>query len=119
MEAFQLLSGDDSRIHVDDVYAKERGFERAIVYGGLMLAQLSYVLGQKIPGELGHSGRWQIDYRRPLYCGDKATLSLEVTHLSKAMGVMEGRFRITARGVAIATGKVQSFVPPDEIAEDG
>ncbi len=117
MSTFQALSNDYSRIHTDDEYARSRGFERAIVYGGLMLAQLSHVLGRKIPGTLGTSGRWHIDYRAPLYVGDKAVIRMEVTYVSKATGIVEGKFVINARGALIATGKVQSFVPTSEIAD--
>ena len=116
MTLFQKLSNDRSRIHVDDEYARSRGFERAIVYGGIMLAQLSHVLGSKIPGDLGTSGRWEIDYRAPLYVGEEALIRLEVTYTSKDLGVIEGKFSVKARGSRIATGKMQSFVPASEIA---
>jgi len=116
MAAFQALSNDYSRIHTDDEYAHSRGFKGAIVYGGIMMAHLSYVLGSKIPGSLGTSGRWQVDYRAPLYVGDSAVLRLEVTYVSKPMGVIQAKFTIRAREGLVATGTVQSFVPETEIA---
>jgi acyl dehydratase len=118
MKAFAALSSDQSSIHVDDAYARSRGFERAIVYGGLMLAQLSRVLGSKIPGDHGVSTSWTVHYRRPLYVGEPALLRLEVTHTSPATGVIEAKFAILRGDVVLASGSTQSIVPRSEIAAE-
>ena len=98
-----------------DAFARSRGFERAIVYGGLMLAQLSFVLGSRIPGDHGVSTRWTIDYRRALYVGEAAVLRLEVTDVSPATGIIETKFSIRASERLIATGKTQSLVPAEDL----
>lgn len=116
MAAFAALSGDRSAIHTDDDFARSRGYEGVIVYGGLMLAQLSGVLGGKLPGDAGVSARWNIDYRSPLYVGEPAVLRLEVTHVSPAVGLVEGRFTIQAGDRLIASGKTQSLVPPEQLS---
>jgi 3-hydroxybutyryl-CoA dehydratase len=116
MRTFSALSGDSSAVHVDDVFARSRGFEGAIVYGGLMLAQLSFVLGSRIPGDHGVSTRWSIDYRRALYVGQQAVLRLEITDISPATGIVETKFTISAGGRVIATGKTQSLVPLEDLA---
>jgi acyl dehydratase len=115
MRAFQALSGDRSRIHCDIAYARERGYKDVITYGGIMLAHLSHVLGVKIPGANGTSTKWTISYREPLYVGELASLHFEVTHVSKATGIIEGKYRIVTGTRTVATGTTQSLVPPDEI----
>ncbi|MGE5563991.1 MAG: MaoC/PaaZ C-terminal domain-containing protein [Bacillota bacterium] len=117
MEAFQKMSGDTSLIHTDREFARSRGFDDVIAYGGIMLAHLSHVLGMKIPGAGGTSLRWTIDYRRPLYVGAEADIDFEVTGVSAATGVIDGKFRIVSGGKTIATGSTQSMVPLDQIAE--
>lgn len=117
MEAFRDYTGDDSLVHTDEAFARSRGFERVIVYGGLMLAHLSSVLGCLLPGRYGTSLKWSINYRRPLYVGEEAELSCEVTHVAPSVGVLEMSFRIVAGERVIATGSTQSIVPLDELAE--
>lgn len=117
MEAFRALSNDRSRIHVDDAYARSRGNRGVIVYGGIMLAHLSHVLGAAVPGDHGVSTKWEITYRSPLYLDEPAILTLEVVNVSKAVGHVEGKFKIEACGRMIATGKTQSVVPSEEIAD--
>jgi len=116
MAAFATLSGDRSAIHTDAAFARGRGYEDVIVYGGLMLAQLSGLLGSVLPGDDAVSARWSIDYRKPLYLGEEAVLRLEVSHVSPAVGLVELRFSIQTGDRLIATGSAQSLVPPDRIA---
>jgi len=115
MQAFITLSNDRSAVHTDAAYARSRGFDGVIVYGGLMLAQLSHVLGGHIPGDHGVSTRWSIDYRRPLYVGERALLRFEVLNVSEATGLIDAKFTITCGERTIATGKTQSLVPVDDL----
>lgn len=113
MRGFAALSGDKSPVHVDADFARARGFDDVIVYGGLMLAHLSYVVGMKLPGETGTSTRWTIDYRGPLYVGETATIDHEVVGVSPGTGLIDGKYRIRAAGRLIASGTTQSLVPTD------
>lgn len=117
MRAFQAMSGDTSRVHTDSEFARSRGYRGVIAYGAIMLAHLSHVLGMKLPGPGGVSTRWTVNYREPLYVGESAEISLEVTHTSKDLGIVESKFRINAQERVIATGSTQTLVPPDEIDE--
>lgn len=116
MAAFARMSGDTSAVHTDPVFARSRGFQDVIVYGGLMLAKLSGALGSLLPGDEGVSARWSIDFRSPLYVGEAAVLSLEVAHVSAAVGLVELRFSIRAGERLVARGTAQSLVPPGRIA---
>jgi acyl dehydratase len=117
MAAFQKLSGDTSLIHTDAEFARVRGFDDVIAYGGIMLAHLSHVVGMQIPGPAGTSLRWTIDYRRPLYVGAEADIHFEVTGVSPGTGLVDGKFQISSGGKIIATGTTQSMVPLDQIAQ--
>lgn len=113
MAWFRQGSGDASLVHVDEAFAISRGYQGVIVYGGILTAQLSHLLGMKLPGADGVSTRWSIDYRRPLYVGQAARIEFEVTHLSPALGIVEGRFKILAGETVVASGSTQSLVPGD------
>ena len=115
MRGFQAISSDTSRIHCDEDYAKSRGYDGIIVYGGIMLAQLSHLLGVQLPGTNGTSISWSIKFHNPLYVGEPAELLLEVTHISAATGMVESRFRIMVGEKRVASGTTQSIVPQAEI----
>ena len=44
---FQKLSGDFNPIHTDEKYAKKHNFKTKVVYGGILLSKLSYLIGEK------------------------------------------------------------------------
>jgi 3-hydroxybutyryl-CoA dehydratase len=115
MKWFRQVAEDTSRIHCDAAYAKSRGFDGVVVYGGIMLAHLSHLLGMRIPGENGASVAWSIKYHNPLYVDEPAEIVLEVTFVSPGTGIVESRFSITAGDKRVATGTAQSIVSADEI----
>jgi acyl dehydratase len=115
MKWFREVAEDTSRIHCDAAYAKSRGFNGVVVYGGIMLAHLSHLLGMHIPGRNGTSVAWSIKYHGPLYVDEPAEIVLEVTFVSPGTGIVESRFSIAAGEKKVATGTAQSIVPLDEI----
>lgn len=112
---FQNISGDRSLIHRDEAFARSRGFEQPIVYGGIMLAHLSHVLGMKLPGPTGTSTKWTINYRNPLYLHEVAEIELQVVNVSPSTGLVDCRFKIVSSSRTIATGTTQTIVPETEI----
>src|SRR5437868_756197 len=96
MAWFREVAQDTSRIHCDADYARSRGFAGVLVYGGIMLAHLSHLLGAQIPGRNGTSVEWSIKYQAPLYIDEPAEIVLEVTFVSPGTGVVQSRFAIMA-----------------------
>lgn len=118
MEAFQALSGDTSFVHTEKEFAVARGYKDVIVYGGLMLAHLSHVVGELLPGKCGASVKWTITYRAPLYVGEAAQIRIEIVNISAAAGLVEGRYKIKRGDTLVAEGATQSIVPLDLVAGD-
>jgi acyl dehydratase len=110
MMTFQSLSADDSLIHTDAEFSARHGFRAPIVYGGILLAHLSHVLGTIVPGRQGISLAWNIAYRKPLYVNETATLTATIAHVSEATNTINLTFKITRGGETIATGKTESMV---------
>jgi acyl dehydratase len=115
MAWFREVAQDTSRIHCDADYAKARGFAGILVYGGIVLAHLSHLLGTQIPGRNGTSVEWSIKYHEPLYLDEAAEIVLEVTFVSPGTGVVQSSFAVMAGARKVATGTAQSVVPLDEI----
>lgn len=74
MDLFYELSGDNSPIHVNEDYAKERGFSSKVCYGMLGASLFSTLVGVYLPGEncLLHS--IEAKFAKPIFIGDVLTV---------------------------------------------
>lgn len=75
MELFGELSGDYNPMHVDEIFAKNRGYDGKIVYGMLASSFYSALIGMYLPGENCLLNACNITYRKPIYIGDELTVS--------------------------------------------
>jgi 3-hydroxybutyryl-CoA dehydratase len=110
MHQFAALSGDRSSIHIDDAFARQVGFTGPVVYGGLMVAALSRLVGMQLPGPIGIATGWKIDFHAPLYVGEAAVLKAEITNLSEAVRLVKLRFAISAGEKQIAKGSAEAKI---------
>jgi 3-hydroxybutyryl-CoA dehydratase len=104
MEMFATLSGDRNPIHFDDEYALSRGLLGAVVYGGLLVARVSELIGMKLPTKLCLWTGLKLTFHRPLYVGEAAVLAAEITHVSDAVRSLMIKLKIIAGERLIASG---------------
>lgn len=78
---FKDLSGDINPLHVDDAFAKEKGFEKKVVYGLLTSAFYSTLAGVYLPGQNCLLHEISIKFSKPVFIGD--ILTVEGTLVSK------------------------------------
>lgn len=105
MAAFAQLSGDFNPLHRDEAFAIAAGFSGVVVYGGLILAQVSRLLGMHLPGRHGIWNGLRMDFRAPLYVGEDAVLRGAVEQLSEALRAITLGLSVTAGDRKVATGK--------------
>ncbi len=111
MEAFRTVSGDDNPLHDDKDFAAARGFKGPVVYGGLLVAQVSRLLGTRLPG---HGCVWQslnLRFRQPLHVGEAAEVTGTVIHGNADVGVVRLALAITSGGRKLAEGEAQALLP--------
>lgn len=84
MRRFAELSGDHNPIHLDDEFARRKGFRGAVVYGGLLVAKLSQLIGMQLPGRDALWKRIDLQFRKPLYVGQPAEVCACIDVLSDA-----------------------------------
>lgn len=107
MAMFAQISGDLNPMHIDSKYAKEHGFADKIVYGMLASSFYSTLVGMYLPGEKCLLNRCDVDYRKPVYVGDKLTVFGEVidkrnaTRRIKIKGKM-----VNQEGVTVNTAEI-------------
>ena len=119
MRAYRAISGDDNPLHDDAAFARRRGFAGPVVYGGLVVAQVSRLLGTRLPG---HGCVWRalsLRFRKPLYVDQPATLRGTVTHASAELGTVELALCVEAGGRRIAEGEASACLVREREAVDG
>lgn len=104
---YAALSGDRNPLHLDDGFAQSRGFEGRVVYGGLIVAQVSRLIGMQLPGRNGIWANLEMSFRQPLYCNEEATLTAQIEHLSDATRAGELSLTVRAEGKKVATGRAE------------
>lgn len=75
MALFYRLTGDESPIHMDENYARGRGYPARVVYGMLGASLVSTLAGVYLPGEhcLLHSV--ESKFAKPVFIGDTLTVT--------------------------------------------
>jgi acyl dehydratase len=100
---FANVSGDFNPLHLDADFARARGFSGAVVYGAMIVARISQIVGMELPGSSGIWSALKIDFRKPLYVGETAHLFAEVVHYSEATRSVSLKIEITCSDRVIAT----------------
>lgn len=110
MDAFRTLSGDTNPIHDESDYPRRHGFDGAIVYGGLLVAQISRLLGTQVPGPGCVERSITLRYRSPLYVGERARLIAQIVHANDELGLVDLKIRIEAAERCIAEGEAGALL---------
>ncbi|HEV7369227.1 MaoC/PaaZ C-terminal domain-containing protein [Arenibaculum sp.] len=111
MTLFRQLSGDTNPLHDDEAFAQRLGFDGPVVYGGLLVAQVSRLLGNHMPGPgcVWHS--LSMNFRSALQVGEPARLSARATHANPELGTLRVAITIEAGGRRVADGTAQALRP--------
>jgi 3-hydroxybutyryl-CoA dehydratase len=105
MMSFAHLSGDHNPLHLSNNHARDAGFEGSVVYGALIIAQVSRLIGMELPGLHSIWNGVSLDFRAPLYVDQDARLTGTVIHTSEATQSVSLALHVEADGQTIAKGK--------------
>lgn len=85
LDTFRDLTGDISPIHIDEQYAKERGYEGRVCYGMLTSAFYSTLVGVYLPGKYALFQEAHISMTKPVYIGDQLSVTGKITELNESL----------------------------------
>ena len=85
LDLFRDLTGDISPIHTDGDYARERGFAGRVCYGMLTSAFYSTLVGVYLPGKYALFQEAHISMAKPVYIGDRLSVTGKITELNEAL----------------------------------
>jgi len=86
---FKLLSGDANKLHYLPSYAQNNGFENPVVYGVLIEAFISNLIGNKLPGDGALWVDHDINFLEPVYVNDIITISAFVATMNDATKIIK------------------------------
>ena len=110
MQQFAELSGDFNPLHTDDAFARSKGFDGAVVYGALMVAKVSQLIGMRLPGRDSVWASVSLDFRKPLYVDQPAQVEGVVTDVSESTGMVALKLTVRAAGKVLAKGTAEVVV---------
>lgn len=109
LDNFTALSGDDSRIHVDDQAAQARGFNGRVVHGFLLGSLISSVIGTQLPGHEGVLQKSSLTFHKPCYIGDEVLIEVSVAEYIESVRVLLLNVSVkNAGGQVLVKGEIQS-----------
>ena len=109
MQAFERLTGACSPIHVDETYAKARGYGGRVVYGMLGASFFSTLAGVYLPGEHCLLHGVECKFARPVFIGDTLTVTGTVVNVSEAVAEAEIKAVITNQdGKKVTRGVIKA-----------
>ena len=107
MRQFAELSGDFNPLHTDEAFARRKGFEGRVVYGALLVALVSRLIGMELPGQDGVWASVSLDFRKPLYVGDAAQVEGIVDEVSEGTGLVRLRLTVRTGSKVLAKGSAE------------
>ena len=110
MQQFAELSGDYNPLHTDDAFARSKGYAGTVVYGALLLAQVSQLIGMRLPGRDGVWASVSLDFRRPLYVEQPAEAEAVVESVSESTGMVSLKLTVRAAHKVLAKGRAEVVI---------
>lgn len=110
-EAFQRCSGDFNPLHTDLDFARGKGFKERVMYGNILNAFVSTLIGECLPTKDVMINSQDITYRQPVFMNDELDAELAVEKIYESVNVVDFKFKFTnAAGKTVARGHVQISV---------
>lgn len=107
IDAFSVLTGDISPLHMDRDFARQRGFHDRVVHGALLGGLVSRLVGVHLPGRNCLLHGMTMKYHSPVYAGDTVRVTGTVEQVSiaaKAMTIQVAILNIASQ-LIVAKGK--------------
>src|SRR5207302_955981 len=92
-QGFVDLFHDRNPLHVDDAFARSRGFRGKVMHGNILGGFLSYFVGECLPTRNVIIHSQEIEYKYPVYLDDVLAFEARVEGVHESVGAVEFTFR--------------------------
>lgn len=118
IEAFIRLSGDDNRLHTDDAFAREQGFERRIAHGALVVSLatgLAWQTGMLRDTTIAFRSIEDWKFSAPVYPGDEIMLQGRISETRAIPRAKAGLVRfdlavVNQHGTTVSAGGLRMLM---------
>ncbi|MDQ6931397.1 MAG: MaoC family dehydratase [Candidatus Eremiobacteraeota bacterium] len=122
VETFAGISGDNNPVHLDPEFAAKSRFKKRIAHGILSAGYISAVLGSKLPGPGTIYLSQSINFKAPVYLGDRITATVTVLNFRPDKHLLTLRTHCTNQdGLVVLEGQAvcltSDVVEPSEPAK--
>lgn len=110
MQTFAALSEDRNPLHTNADYAQSKGFARPVVYGALIVAKISRLIGMQLPGRDSVWTSINMQFHTPLLVNEPAQIDGEIIATSLATGLTTLKLQVVSGDRVLAKGKAEVIV---------
>lgn len=115
VETFGRITNDLNPVHFDADYAATTMFKKRIAHGMYVGSLFSRVFGMDLPGEGSIYVHQNLQFKRPVYFGDKITATVTVTDINKDRNrVFFDCVATNDQGVVVIKGTAEMMPPKKE-----
>ncbi|MDY6987484.1 MAG: MaoC/PaaZ C-terminal domain-containing protein [Thermodesulfobacteriota bacterium] len=105
---FRDLFQDRNPLHTDAAFAREKGFEREVMFGNILNGYISYFVGQCLPIRNVLIHKQEIKYHHAVYLNDALTLCATVTEVFDSVNAVKMKYYFQNQDdKKVAKGKLQ------------
>jgi 3-hydroxybutyryl-CoA dehydratase len=109
-QSFVTIVGDRNPLHVDAMYAREKGFEGPVMHGAMLNGLLSHFVGMVCPGRNSILLSADMRYLKPCYLNDRIALVAKVSHTAASEKAVELRIEFVNRTQKYTAAKAKVLV---------
>ena len=110
MQKFAALSGDYNPLHSDQNFARQKGFKGTVVYGALLIAKISCLIGMHLPGRDSVWVSTAMQFDQPLFVGEPARAEGVVAAVSQSTGMIDLKLTLRSNDKLLAKGKAEVWL---------
>lgn len=107
-KGFIQVFHDHNPLHVNDDFAKEKGFREKVMHGNILNGFLSYFIGECLPVKEVVIQSQEIGFHQPIYLDDSLFFEAVVTTVHESVRSVVFSFRFAnSKGKLVSKGKIQ------------
>ena len=113
-EGFILLFKDTNPLHTNEQFAIEHNFKGRVMHGNILNGFISYFIGECLPIKNVIIHLQTIEFRKPVYLGDKLFFKGVVNGVFESVNAIEFKFSFkNESSIEVAKGKIQIGILPE------